>query len=259
MLEFSFSQQELDAYWEDGYLIRQSVFSKDEVETLVTAAEQAENHALALSKLGKTYILDGKRFVDSGKVTIQYEAESDKIKVIEPVHGLHPVLADLVKDSRIVHPMACILKTKNIALWTDKLNLKGPNGSGFGWHQDSPYWIHDSNHVDLLPNVLVTFDKANIENGCLRVIKGSHNKGCLPGKEDGTQLAGFYTNENCFSESNSVNMLAPAGSLIFFNPHAIHGSLPNHSKADRRAMVITYQPGGFPSLKSKEIYPVSYF
>jgi ectoine hydroxylase-related dioxygenase (phytanoyl-CoA dioxygenase family) len=42
----------------------------------------------------------------------------------------------------------------------------------------------------------------------------------------------------------------PAGSLIFFDPHLVHGSQPNRSPLPRRAIVLTYQPAGFPMLKS---------
>ena len=36
----------------------------------------------------------------------------------------------------------------------------------------------------------------------------------------------------------------PAGTLIFFSPHSVHGSEPNDSDQRRRAFVLTYQPGG---------------
>jgi ectoine hydroxylase-related dioxygenase (phytanoyl-CoA dioxygenase family) len=36
----------------------------------------------------------------------------------------------------------------------------------------------------------------------------------------------------------------PAGSLIFFSPHTVHGSQPNASEQKRRAVVLTYQPAG---------------
>ena len=36
----------------------------------------------------------------------------------------------------------------------------------------------------------------------------------------------------------------PAGSLVFFSPHSVHGSKPNASDERRRALVLTYQPGG---------------
>ena len=38
--------------------------------------------------------------------------------------------------------------------------------------------------------------------------------------------------------------MPPFGFLAFFSPHIVHGSQPNASEALRRALVITYQPGG---------------
>ena len=64
----------------------------------------------------------------------------------------------------MVKPIQDIIGQSEISLWTDKLNLKRPReGSGFGWHQDSPYWIHDSANVDLLPNVYLAIDNSNEE------------------------------------------------------------------------------------------------
>ena len=36
----------------------------------------------------------------------------------------------------------------------------------------------------------------------------------------------------------------PEGSLVFFNPHTVHGSEENRSERRRRALVLTYQPAG---------------
>ncbi len=178
--------------------------------------------------------------------------------MIEPVHELDPVFDRLIEEDRIIEPMQDILDCRRIALWTAKLNLKRPGeGSGFGWHQDSPYWVHDSDHVDLLPNVMIAFDDATEDNGCLRVIRASHTRGCLAGTSDGSQLGGFFTNPDCFDEADQVAMSVSAGSMIFFDPHAIHGSLPNNSDEPRRAMVLTYQPADFPALKSKAVRNVS--
>ena len=46
---------------------------------------------------------------------------------------------------------------------------------------------------------------------------------------------------------------APAGSLVFFSPHTVHGSEPNRSDLERRALVITYQPAGNPMFKVPRI------
>ena len=129
-------------------------------------------------------------------------------------------------------------------------------GSGFGWHQDSPYWIHDNEDVDSLPNVYVCLDKADKENGCFRVIKGSHKKGCLPGTCDNSQLGGFYTDKNHFDLEDCIDIEANAGSLIFFNPHIVHGSSPNESTQERRAYIVTYQHKDKPSLKSGKVFNI---
>ncbi len=249
------SHEEHRAYRRDGFLVRRGVFDAQEVAGFRAAADRAAARAAEASRSGRTYYLDGKRFVDAGHMTVQFEHPpgSELVRVIEPVHQLAEALSRLVEDPRLVVPMQRLVGARNIALWTDKLNLKHPReGSAFGWHQDSPYWVHDCDHVDRLPNVMVTFDDATEENGCFRVIRGSHTRGCLPGTADGTQLGGFYTDPACFDEADQVAMVAPAGSAIFFDPHTVHGSRANASEHPRRAMVITYQPAGFPTLKSRE-------
>ena len=259
-LTHSLSEEELCLYRKHGYLIRESVFSVDELADLTASVERAVSLAHDQSSSGQAYHLDGKRFVDIGNMTVQFE-QGDKdeiIRVIEPAHHLDAFLERLVEDVRIVEPVKSIIGVDQVSVWTNKLNLKrAGKGSGFGWHQDSPYWVHDCDHVNLLPNVYLAFDAACAENGCLRVIDKSHLRGCLPGTSDGSQLGGFFTDPACFDESDQVAMEAPAGSLVFFDPHAIHGSEPNLSANPRRAMVLTYQPANFSMLKTGEVRNVT--
>ncbi|MEE4301107.1 MAG: phytanoyl-CoA dioxygenase family protein [Pseudomonadales bacterium] len=257
--EFGLTEAERRAWAEDGFFLRPAAFAAAEIEALAAAAEAAARTAAAGCARGRSYVLDGKRFVDCDHVTVQFEHApgSEDVKVIEPVHGFDARLEALLDDPRLTRPVRELLGTDDLSLWTDKLNLKRPGvGSGFGWHQDSPYWIHDHQDVDALPNVMVTFDAADAGNGALGLIRGSHRSGCLPGTADGTQLGGFYTDPASFDLQDRVVAAAPAGSLIFFSPHLVHGSEPNHSDRPRRAMVITYQPGHAPTLKSREIRPV---
>ena len=135
------------------------------------------------------------------------------------------------------------LGDEGVALWTDKINLKRPReGSAFRWHQDSPYWTHACDEVERLPNVLISLDDADEENGCFRVVRGSHREGCLPGIQDDTTLGVLFTDPDYFDAGQQEPAIVPAGSLVFFSPHTVHGSEPNHSDRQRRAMVLTYQP-----------------
>ena len=281
---FSLSADELAAYRRDGYLIRESVFKPHELAELRDAAERAT--ATAARWIGLTdedtatydaarpelpvtpYTLnDGdvdRRFIDVGYLTVQYEldATTNAVRVIEPVHELDTTFDMLIDDRRLADPMRQLVRSDTLSLWTAKLNLKRPvkledgfkGGSEFRWHQDSPYWGIDCEHsVDNLPNVMVLFDDAEEANGCLRVVRASHTRGCLPPLQTGSVLNWAFTDPAQFKEEDQVAMVAPAGSVVFFDPHSVHGSQPNRSSLDRRALIVTYQPGGFKALKSKQI------
>ena len=91
---------------------------------------------------------------------------------------------------------------------------------------------------------MVALDDADEENGCLRVVRGSHRHGLLPGLEGQGVLGPLFTDPRYFDEAEQVPAVMPAGSLLFFSPHTVHGSQPNRSGRRRRAFVLTYQPAG---------------
>ena len=90
---------------------------------------------------------------------------------------------------------------------------------------------------------MLALDDATQENGCFRVIRGSHKGRYLPGLGDGSRLGPLFTDPRSFNEEDQVPAVVPAGSLVFFSAHTVHGSQPNRSDAARRALVLTYQPG----------------
>jgi phytanoyl-CoA hydroxylase len=236
------------AWKEDGFFIRTGVFARSELEELRTASEavveRATQHAQTPSE---RYEIDGNRYCEAGGSTLQFEhaEESSTLRVIEPFHHLDPRFDAILDDPRIVEPMRDLVGSERVAVFTDKLNLKRPReGSGFRWHQDSPYWFHFCRHVDQLPNVMLALDDASESNGCLRVVRGSHREGPLPGLEGEGRLGPLFTDPRAFDESQQVLAAVPAGSLIFFSPHTVHGSQPNASEQKRRAFVLTYQPAG---------------
>ena len=251
--QLGLSEAERIAWARDGYFVRKSAFAGEELKQLRAAADRVARTAAAAASSGDAYFLDGNRFVDVDHHTVQFEHQNGSalVRVVEPVHDLDGVFADLVADPRLVEPMRELVGAQTLGLWTAKLNMKSAEqGSGFGWHQDSPYWIHDSADVDHLPNVFVAFDAAKQSNGALQVVRGSHAKGCLPGRSDGSQLEGFFTDPSLIDTTAIVTPELPAGSLLFFSPHLIHGSQPNQSSNPRRALIATYQVAGCNELKS---------
>ncbi len=253
-MAFALSSEEIETYRENGYLLKERLFTRDEVTNFRLSCDSVESRVKEAIKTerAREYHLDQNVFLDVDGYTVQLEHKKnlDRLRVVEPVDNLDQRFDRLVDDVRLAAPARQLVGASNIALWTAKLNFKSHGvGSGFGWHQDSPYWMHDSAHVDLLPNVMVNFDDSMVENGCLRVIRGSHKRGILPGTVDGSQLGGFYTNPSLIDKGEEVAVEAIAGSALFFDPHLIHGSGPNSSANPRRAIIMTYQPAGFEMLK----------
>jgi hypothetical protein len=258
---------EREQYRDEGFFVRESVFDGSDLARLREAAERvaieaakasqakAEKVLQAVAPGSDDYRIDGNRYVEAADATVQFEhSEGSKtIRVIEPFHHLDPVFDTFIEDPRIVVPLCGVLEADQIALWTDKINLKRPReGSGFRWHQDSPYWGHVCQHCDQLPNVMIALDDADSENGCFRLVPGSHAKGFLPGIDDGSALGPLFTDPKCFDEGSQWLAEVPAGSLVVFSAHTVHGSEPNPSERDRRAIVLTYQPAGHAMFKTNE-------
>ena len=249
---FSLSASERRAYAEDGFFIRRSVFTESEMISLREAVESVVVRAAAATCASDSYEIDGNRYSEAANSTVQFEHRpgSETIRVVEPFHHYDERFNRLIDDPRIVAPMCDLVGSARVSLFTDKINLKRPReGSGFRWHQDSPYWNHACDHVDQLPNVMLAIDDATRENGCFRVIPGSHRRGSLPGLEGQGRLGPLFTDPRYFDEVDQQAIEMPAGSLSFFSPHTVHGSEPNRSDQPRRALVLTYQPAGHKMFK----------
>lgn len=60
---------------------------------------------------------------------------------------------------------------KEMLLFKDKINYKGPNGNGFRAHLDAPAYDHIGKIEHITANICV--DAATAENGFLEVVPGS--------------------------------------------------------------------------------------
>ncbi len=247
------------ALWQThGFFVRTGQFTPAELTRLRTAIQSAVQRAHQATPTGRHYSLDGRRFVDVGHTTLQFEPppRDNQLRVLEPLHAFSADLDALSDDPRLTQPIQELLEHTQLSLWTAKLNLKHTGGSGFGWHQDSPYWVHACANVEQLPNVMLAIDRQTQHNGCLQIIRGSHRLGMLPGTDDGSQLGGFFTAPQHVDLNLAEGLAVQAGALIFFHPHCIHGSAANHSMRARRALIFTYQPGVRPMLKDGSLRPI---
>jgi len=241
------SESELALFNSQGFFVRESVFNQEETDVLRDAVEDIHssiNHSAASGDAPPMQKIDDKRYQDLQNSVVKWEwsENSTDIRSMEPFLHLHPDLENLIDDPRLWMPAKSVLGCDHLSLFTDKLNFKRPNGAPFPFHQDSPYFALECRHFEKLVSMQIYLDGATKENGCLWIVPGSHLQGILPCVQGKGVLDRLYTDMEKFQGQEPLAIEVPAGSVIFFHVHIIHGSQGNHTNESRRAMVLTYQP-----------------
>ena len=111
------------------------------------------------------------------------------------------------------------------------------------WHQDVTYW-------GLEPPYALTawyaVDDSDVENGCMRVIPGSHRQGIVEHGESARPGNLLSINQEVsgddLDESQAVDLILKAGQISIHHGHLIHGSNPNRSTRRRCGLTLRYCP-----------------
>jgi hypothetical protein len=228
-----------------GYLVREGVFDAGELERLRSGCERV---ALRVGRLPSPKVPVGSYLFQLGAedcVMVKWEPDRPEVvQGIEPCAHLDEGLERLGGDARLVDPMRDAIGAPEVALFTEKLNLKRARvGGRYVLHQDYPYWVDSSEGPGEIATALICLDEASRENGCLEVAPGSHLGGVRPGRKI-RGFGRFEMDPEGFDEAQLVSVEAPAGSVIFFGSLLVHRSTPNLSSSDRRALLYSYQPAG---------------
>lgn len=203
-----------EAFQKNGYIVLKSLYTQEEVKRL------KEEAAAVMSR-----------------------PPDDKIGVFL---GLAPV-SELFKQAAAAPALADTLKAiigPQVRFLNDKLVLKNAETDfGSPWHQDYPYW-HGSHKL----SVWIALDDANPDNGCLRVVPGSHLQGSIDHDGDASDGKGFVNRltETAIDPSQVVDLPAASGDAIVFHDLLLHSSYPNRTGADRWALISTYKDGTQP-------------
>jgi len=126
---------------------------------------------------------------------------------------------------------------------------KPKNSPALFWHQDWWGWDHPLSFTDRIAQVFVMIylQDTNLQNGCLRVIPGSHR-----------YFHSLHLNQSAHTESvsrvedpddliyNSIPEEEPVpvkyGDVIVGDARLIHGTFPNKSEDERTLITLWYHP-----------------
>lgn len=131
----------------------------------------------------------------------------------------------------------------DFALWNSSFFAKpAGNGRATPWHQDGEYW-------PIRPvatcTVWIAIDDSTPENGCLRVIRGSHKDRRLR-RHDTNASPELTLNQELspdeYDESEAVDIVLRAGQVSLHDVFLVHGSQANRSPRPRRGMTLRFMP-----------------
>lgn len=149
---------------------------------------------------------------------------------------------EIARTPEIVEMVGQILGP-DFALWNSSLFAKpAADGKRTPWHQDGQYW-------PIRPlatcTVWIAIDDSTPENGCLRVIPGSHHGQKLRAHrkletDDATLNQELLESE--YDVSQAADLVLEAGRMSLHDVFLLHGSEPNRSPHARRAMTLRFMP-----------------
>jgi phytanoyl-CoA hydroxylase len=174
----------------------------------------------------------------------------------------HQMVADdpfwlrTIADDRLVD-LAEVFLGPDIALFASHYICKPPrSGRPVLWHQDAGYWPLDPMEVISL---WVAVDPSTTENGCLRVVPGSHRDG-VHSMRDRDDVASVFGNESAVAvdEGSAIDLVLDPGDVEIHHPNLLHSSGPNTSPVRRCGLTIRYIPTSTRIVADEQPYPSAF-
>ena len=212
--------EQIQTFDRDGYVLVPDVFAPREVEILRNFSER-ERRGEQLFKV--------------------VDAAGRESKLASWLDIADDAFGAVTASPRIVGAVRQLLR-EDVYHWHSKLSVKHPRtGGAWEWHQDYGYWYNDGCLYPRLISCMVAVDPANRENGCLKVLTGSHLLGRCDHGKVASQTGADPERLAVVVERLPVHYCeAPAGSVLFFHCNTFHASEPNLSERPRRAYICCY-------------------
>lgn len=157
-------------------------------------------------------------------------------------HMLYTFLDDLVHDDGLLDAVEDVLGP-NILCWASAFFTKEAHDDGFvSWHQDSTYWGLSTPEVT---TAWVALSPSTSENGCMRVIPGSHTAEQISHTDthhESNMLSRGQVIDTEIDEGKAVDIVLKPGEMSLHHVRLIHGSEANRSEDRRIGFAIRYIP-----------------
>lgn len=165
---------------------------------------------------------------------------SPKAVQLTQIHQYYRWAWDLGFHPRVVDAVESVLGP-DILLWSAQVFPKRARDPGYiTMHQDGTYWGLDGGKVT---TAWIAFTESTAENGCMRLLPGSHRQPILPHRDTRARnnlLTRGQIVQAEFDEADVVDVELRPGQMSLHHVRAIHGSRSNASDRRRVGFAIRY-------------------
>lgn len=213
------TQEQIDYFHTNGYLIMRGLIKGKELELLQKAADVCQ--AQGIKKVGadhRYYTRDGSETYWRSENMWQRD---DIFQAVTVNQELLENIGQIIGHS--FYP------------WNDSLVVKQANsGAPVHWHQDPPYGAAKQKTTFGIPNFTtdIYLDHSGPDNGCVWAIHGQHLVGHVGLKQ--------VTEDDLYNNCGATPLEMEAGDVLFHCLSTPHGSAFNHSNIQRRIFYVHY-------------------
>ena len=138
---------------------------------------------------------------------------------------------------------ACVVTRDDCITLSANIDGGQPGRRSFGdnliytdWHQDNYYFGTTSDQV---LSCGIYLQDADLDNGCLQVVPGSHRTGTIAEHQHTPSMHGSWTQ---IETSQAIALPMPAGSVALFSANLLHGTADNEGQRTRYSTAWHYVP-----------------
>ena len=212
---------DLEEFIQNGFVLKKQLFSKEEIQKL-------DNFINANS--------------DKEQKANKTKSSTGNLKISLWNHPSEDLIGNFSTNERIVRPMENYLGDE-VYHYHSKIIWKRPGDGGFDWHQDYGYWYHNACLYPDMASCFIMLDRATKENGCLKLLKGSHKVGRIShriSEDKPEQTADIERIRQLEKRHECISVYAEPGDALFFHSNLLHSSDANKSKESRRTLIVCF-------------------
>jgi ectoine hydroxylase len=227
------TKQQIADYHRDGFIVIPNCYSREEVRAIREDTERLcaiEADSIFRERSGAVRSIFRVHEKDGPVASPQYRA--------------------LSRTPRLLRPVMQTLGSDEVYIAHTKVNTKSAlEGTGWLWHQDFGYWVHDGYPANDMLTAMVMLSDTQEIHGALYMIPGSHKLGLVDHYYDDSQAA-YQLPQRAVQRDQirkildtsgaPVPIIGKAGTLVLFHCLTIHGSGVNMSAESRWQAYITY-------------------